>query len=71
MYNINACLQKKSQNRIIPFSHLDLINYAEVNIRYSSRGAWAVSRQPVLNTALSQAVLRKYGFLFPSDLAAN
>jgi RNA-directed DNA polymerase len=36
----------------------------------SSRGAWAVSNYPVLKNALRNAVLRLFGFLFPSDLAA-
>jgi RNA-directed DNA polymerase len=36
----------------------------------SSRGAWAVSNDPVLKNALRNAVLRHFGFLFPSDLAA-
>lgn len=42
-----------------------------LGIVHSSRGAWAVSKLPVLNTALSNAVLRRYGFLFPNDLAAT
>ena len=37
----------------------------------TSRGAWAVSKLPELNTALSKAVLRRVGFLFPSDFAAT
>ena len=47
------------------------IRAPDLGLVHSSRGAWAVSRQPVLNAALSKAALRKYGFLFPSDLAAN
>lgn len=35
----------------------------------TSRGAWAMARHPVLNTALNNATLRRYGFLVPSDLA--
>ena len=50
---------------------LGITERRDLGVAYSSRGAWAVSRQPVLNTALSKAVLRRYGFLFPSDLAAN
>ena len=42
----------------------------DLGVVYSSRGAWAVSKQPVLNTALSKAVLRRFGFLFTDDLAA-
>jgi group II intron reverse transcriptase/maturase len=48
---------------------LGISEHRDLGIAYSSRGAWAVSRQPVLNTALSKAVLRRYGLLFPSDIA--
>lgn len=34
----------------------------------SSRGAWRVAATPSLHTALSNARLRSYGFLVPSDL---
>ncbi len=34
----------------------------------SSQGAWAMSRHKVMNTALSNQRLRKYGFVLPSDL---
>ena len=36
----------------------------------SSRGAWGMARTGSLNAALNNAVLRRYGFLMPSDLAA-
>jgi RNA-directed DNA polymerase len=36
----------------------------------SSKGAWPLARSPSLHTALSNQVLRRYGFLLPSDLAA-
>jgi RNA-directed DNA polymerase len=42
----------------------------ELGVAGSSRGAWAVAKEPVLQRALSNSVLRRYGFLFPSDLAA-
>ena len=35
------------------------------------RGAWRVAAQPELHQALSNAVLRRHGFLFPSTLAAR
>ena len=35
----------------------------------SSKGAWRLSRGPILQTALNNATLRRYGFLAPSDLA--
>ena len=40
----------------------------DLGVARRSCGAWRVSRRPVLNTALSKAVLRRYGFLFPSHL---
>jgi retron-type reverse transcriptase len=39
-------------------------------IAKSSVGAWRIARNRALQTALSNAVLRRYGFLMPSDLAA-
>jgi RNA-directed DNA polymerase len=42
----------------------------DLGVAGSSRGAWAVAKEPVVQNALSKAVLRRYGFLFPSDLAA-
>lgn len=38
---------------------------------HSSRGAWRLARTPTLPTALSNQLLRRYGFLVPSDLAAH
>jgi RNA-directed DNA polymerase len=37
----------------------------------SSRGAWAIAHHPVMQTALSTAVLRRVGFVFPMDLAVS
>jgi RNA-directed DNA polymerase len=37
---------------------------------FSSRGAWHLAGTGSVQTALSNAVLRRYGFLLPSDLAA-
>ena len=39
-------------------------------IAKSSVGAWRIARNGALHTALNNAVLRRYGFLMPSDLAA-
>jgi RNA-directed DNA polymerase len=58
-----------SRGRLRRLRQLGITGSRDLGVAYSSRGAWAVSQQPVLNTALSKAVLRKYGFLFPSDLA--
>jgi group II intron reverse transcriptase/maturase len=42
-----------------------------LGVATSRRGAWRVAAQPELHKALSNSVLRRYGFLFPSDLAAT
>jgi len=41
-----------------------------LKVAYSSRGAWRVAGSPSLHTALSNAVLRRYGLWVPADLAA-
>ncbi len=47
------------------------INGGGLGLAGSRRGAWAVSKSPILQRALSKLVLRRYGFLFPSDLAVS
>lgn len=42
-----------------------------LKVAYSSRGAWHLAGTGSVQTALSNAVLRRYGFLLPSDLAAR
>ena len=46
------------------------IRGSDLGIAGTSRGAWATSKTPVLQTALSNKALRRYGFLFSEDLAA-
>ncbi len=41
-----------------------------LKVAHSSKGAWPIAATPSLHTALSNAVLRRYGFLVPSDLAS-
>jgi RNA-directed DNA polymerase len=41
-----------------------------LQVAYSRRGAWRIARCPSLQTALSNATLRRYGFPVPSDLAS-
>jgi RNA-directed DNA polymerase len=36
----------------------------------TGRGAWFMSRTPIMNAGLKVRTLRRYGFLMPSDLAA-
>ena len=41
-----------------------------LKVAASARGAWRIARTGSLHKALSNAVLRRTGFLMPSDLAA-
>jgi RNA-directed DNA polymerase len=41
-----------------------------LKVAHSGRGAWRVAASPSLQTALSNKVLRRWGFMMPSDLAA-
>lgn len=38
---------------------------------HSSKGAWRLAKSPSVQTALNNALLRRYGFVMPSDLAAT
>ena len=58
------------RGRLRRLRHLGICG-RDLGVAASSRGAWAVAKEPVLQTALSRLVLRRYGFLFPSDLAAK
>jgi RNA-directed DNA polymerase len=40
-----------------------------LKVAHSSKGAWKIAASPSLQTALSNAVLRRHGFWMPSDLA--
>jgi RNA-directed DNA polymerase len=40
-----------------------------LGIAYSARGAWRIARSPALHQALGNAILRKFGFLIPWELA--
>jgi group II intron reverse transcriptase/maturase len=42
-----------------------------LKVAHSSKGAWRIAASPSLQTALSNAVLRRHGFWMPSDLAAT
>jgi RNA-directed DNA polymerase len=43
----------------------------QLKVARSSKGAWPIAVSPSLQTALSNAVLRRYGFWMPSDLASS
>ena len=50
--------------------HLGLRGHL-LKVAHSSRGSWLIARTESLQRALSNAVLRRYGFVMPSDLAAT
>ena len=58
------------RGRLRSLRHLGLRGPA-LGVATSRRGAWRVAKQPELHRALSNATLRRYGFLLPSDLAAR
>ena len=43
----------------------------QLKVAHSSKGAWPIARSPSLQTALNNALLRRCGFVLPSDLAAS
>lgn len=43
----------------------------QLKVAQSSRGAWPIARSPSLQTALNNSLLRRCGFIMPSDLAAS
>jgi RNA-directed DNA polymerase len=56
--------------RLRRLRHLGVRGQA-LGVATSRRGAWRVAKQPELHRALSNATLRRYGFLLPSDLAVS
>ena len=42
-----------------------------LKVAFSSKGAWRIALTGSMNKALSKAVLRRFGFFMPSDLAAG
>ena len=43
----------------------------QLKVAHSSKGAWPIARSPSLQTALNNSLLRRSGFLLPSNLAAT
>jgi len=42
-----------------------------LKVVHSSKGAWRIAKSPSLNQALNNRILRRLGFLVPSDLATS
>lgn len=60
----NAAGRRAALKRLkVPTSRLD--------IAHSSRGAWRMGRHPVIQEALSNRTLKRYGLITPSELAGK
>jgi len=71
--HIRACFWQRWDNwrgRLRKLRHLGLSGRL-LKVAHSARGAWRIAASPSLQTALSNAVLRRHGFWMPSDLAAT
>jgi len=71
--HIRACFWQRWHNwrgRLRKLRQLGLSGRL-LKVAHSSKGAWRIAASPSLQTALSNAVLRRHGFLMPSDLAAT
>jgi RNA-directed DNA polymerase len=71
--HIRACFWLRwhsAKGRLRALKRLRL-NPRQCQVASSSKGAWPIAASPSLQTALSNAVLRHYGFSMPSDLAAT
>jgi group II intron reverse transcriptase/maturase len=71
--HIRACFWQRWNNwrgRLRKLRHLRLSGRL-LKVAHSTRGAWRIAASPSLQTALSNAVLRRHGFWMPSDLAAT
>ncbi len=70
--HIRACFWQRWDNwrgRLRKLRHLGLSGRL-LKVAHSSKGAWRIAASPSLQTALSNAVLRRHEFWMPSDLAA-
>ena len=71
--HMRACFWQRWDNwrgRLCKLRHLGLKG-RWLEVAHSARGAWRIAASPSLHAALSNAVLRRYGFWMPSDLAAT
>jgi hypothetical protein len=70
--HIRSCFWQRWDNwrgRLRKRRHLGLSGRL-LKVAHSSKGAWRIAASPSLQTARSNAGLRRYGFWMPSDLAS-
>jgi group II intron reverse transcriptase/maturase len=71
--HIRKCFWERWHNVAGRLRHLKQLGATGrlLKVAYSSKGAWALARTGTLQTVLSNRILRRHGFLMPSDLAAR
>jgi len=70
--HIRSCFWQRWHDwrgRLRKLRRLELSGH-HLKVAHSSKGAWRIAASPSLQMALSNAVLRRYGFWMPSDLAS-
>lgn len=70
--HIRSCFWQRWHDRQGRLRHLRALRVKGrlLRVAHSSHGAWKLARSQGMQTALSNAVLRRYGFWMPSDLAS-
>lgn len=70
--HIRTCFWQRWHNAAGRLRHLKQMGAKGrlLQVASSSQGAWAIARHETLQTVLSNRILRRFGFLMPSDLAA-
>ena len=70
--HIRSCFWQRWHNRQGRLRNLRNLGLKgrQLEVAHSSKGAWKIAASPSLQAALSNAVLRRYGFWMPSDLAS-
>jgi group II intron reverse transcriptase/maturase len=71
--HIRKCFWLRWHDRVGRERHLRRLGVTgrSLGVATSRRGAWGVAGQPELQWGLRNSVLRRHGFLLPSDLAAR
>jgi RNA-directed DNA polymerase len=71
--HIRKCFWERWHNPAGRLRHLKQLGTQGrlLKVAFSSKGAWSIARNGTLHKALSNQLLRRFGFLMPSDLAAR
>ncbi len=71
--HIRKCFWERWHNAAGRLRHLKQLGATGrlLKVAFSSKGAWGIARSGTLQTVLNNRILRRHGFLMPSDLAAQ